>query len=160
LIGAVGGSAGNLMYPEFVRDKGWRGPEYMKLLRIDLLTGVVAVIVVDLSIWIVAAEHVHGKGLVISGITDVAQMMDSALSSLGPSLLWIGLFFVAFSSFPAYAEGYTKILFRGIYESRPQRKATYGDVATRDPLFKWLQIGVMVIFPLVFSWPGLPGLVV
>lgn len=159
LIGAVGGSAGNLMYPEFVRDKGWRGPGFLKLQRIDLLAGVLAVIVVNLAIWVVGAEMVRSHGLTINNINDLANMMRLAIGPIGPTIFWIGLFFVAFSSFPAYATGYTKILFQGIYESRPSRRAKYREM-NQDPLFNWLQIGVMVIPALAFAAPGLPDVLV
>ena len=159
LIGAVGGSAGNLMYPEFVRDKGWRGPAFLNLLRFDLLVGVLAVIVVNLAIWVVGAEVVRSNGLTVADIDDLAHMMQLAVGPAGPWIFWLGLFFVAFSSFPAYATGYTQILFRGLYESLPARRARYGDGA-RDPLFNWLQIGVMVVLPLAFAAPGLPDVLV
>ncbi|MQA09375.1 MAG: hypothetical protein GEU98_12650 [Pseudonocardiaceae bacterium] len=159
LIGAVGGSAGNLMYPEFVRDKGWRGPEFLKVQRFDLLAGVLAVIMVNLAVWVVGAEIIRANGLQIEGITDLAAMMQAAIGPIGPWIFWIGLFFVAFSSFPAYATGYTQILFRGLYQSLPARRQRYGE-GPRDPLFNWLQIGVMVVIPLAFALPGLPDVLV
>ncbi|MCI2417337.1 Nramp family divalent metal transporter [Saccharopolyspora sp. K220] len=159
IIGAVGGSAGNLMYPEFTREKGWHGPAFLPLQRVDLLAGVLAVIVVNLSVWVVGAEIVRPYGLQVDGIDDLAEMMRLAVGPAGPWIFWLGLFFVAFSSFPSYATGYTKILFSGLYESLPKRRERYRDGA-RDPLFNVLQIGVMVVLPLAFALPGLPDVLV
>jgi Mn2+/Fe2+ NRAMP family transporter len=159
LVGAVGGSAGNLMYPEFIHSKGWRGPAYLKLMRVDLMVGVLAVIVVNLAIWVVGAEIVRANGLTVEGIDDLALTMQLAVGSAGPWIFWIGLFFVAFSSFGAYATGYTQMLFRGLHESLPARRAKYGE-GSRDPLFNWLQVGVMVVLPLAFAAPGLPDVLV
>lgn len=159
IIGAVGGSAGNLMYPEFIREKGWNGPAFLRLQRVDLLVGVLAVIVVNLAVWIVGAEIARSRGMQVEGITDLAAVMQAAVGPVGPWIFWIGLFFVAFSSFPAYATGYTQILFRGLYESLPARRQRYGE-GSRDPLFNWLQIGVMVVIPLAFALPGLPDVLV
>jgi Mn2+/Fe2+ NRAMP family transporter len=159
LIGAVGGSAGNLMYPEFVRSKGWRGPAFLPLLRIDLLVGVLAVIVINLAIWVVGAEIVRSHGLTVEDINDLAHTMQLAVGPAGPWIFWIGLFFVAFSSFPAYATGYTQMLFRGLYESLPARRTRFGE-GEHDPLFNWIQVGVMVVLPLAFAVPGLPDVLV
>ena len=67
IIGAVGGSVANLMYPYFVVDKGWRGPKYRKLQVYDLLFGVSTLIVLNIAIWIVAAEIMRGRGATIEG---------------------------------------------------------------------------------------------
>lgn len=140
-------------------EQGWHGPAFLKLQRIDLLLGVLAVIVVNLAIWIVGAEVIRANGMSVSEIGDLATMMQIAVGSAGPWILWVGLFFVAFSSFPSYASGYTQILFRGLYESWPRRRDRYQDM-TRDPAFNWLQIGVMVVIPLAFALPGLPDVLV
>lgn len=102
-----------------------------------------------------AAQTVRANHLTIDGVTDLARMMQLAIGGLGPTLLWLGLFFVTFSSFPAYATGFTKILFAGLYESLPRRRERYGE-GDRDPLFNWLQVGVMVVVPLVFALPAFP----
>jgi Mn2+/Fe2+ NRAMP family transporter len=159
LIGAVGGSAGNVMYTEFIHSKGWRGPAFLKLMRVDLMAGVLAVIVVNLAIWVVGAEIVRSHGLTVESIDDLALTMQLAVGAAGPWIFWIGLFFVAFSSFGAYATGYTQMLFRGLYESLPARRARYGE-GVRDPLFNWIQVGVMVVPPLAFAAPGLPDVLV
>ncbi|WP_083845522.1 Nramp family divalent metal transporter [Pseudonocardia dioxanivorans] len=126
IIGAIGGSAGNLMYPEFIRDKGWHGPRFLRLQRIDLLAGVIAVIVVNLSVWIVAAEVMRPEGRQISSLEDLGVMMSLALGPIGPWLLWLGLAMASFCSLTSYARGYTKIFFSGLQSlSRSTRKGTH-----------------------------------
>ncbi|MQA85061.1 MAG: hypothetical protein GEV03_10670 [Streptosporangiales bacterium] len=159
LIGAVGGSAGNLTYPEFMADKGWRGPRFRRVQLVDLGVGIAAIIVVDLAVWIVGAEVARANDLTISAPEDLATMMRLALGQVGPTLMWVGLFFVTFSSFPAYARGYTKVLFSGLYETFGRRARRYG-TGESDPLFNWLQIGIMVLLPLVFALPAFPDVVV
>jgi Mn2+/Fe2+ NRAMP family transporter len=155
IIGVVGGSAGNLMYPEFIRNKGWSGPGFMRIAYLDLLLGVVAVIIVNLSIWIVGAQVLHARGGTVKTLPDLAAMMGTAIGAIGPWLLWVGLFFVAFCSFSAYASGYTQILFRGMHRSATVRAAQYPEPKA-DPLFKRVQIGVMVLVPVVFALPVFP----
>lgn len=184
VIGAVGGSAGNLIYPYLMRDKGWRGPRYRKLQTYDLITGVASLVLINLSIWVVAAETLPGREEAIADADDLAAMMEQAVGAIGPTLLWIAVFFIAFDNIPAYSYGFTRILVEAVHETFPARGARYahaagagshgdspvvhspeGDVSkeelaksetsTRDPLFRYVQIGLLIILPLVFSLPGL-----
>lgn len=168
LIGAVGGSAANLLYPEFMQDKGWRRPAFRKLQRIDLLTGIVGIIVIDLAVWAVGAETMRGQAGQISDPTDLATMMRTAIGSFGPIVLWVGLFFVTFTSFPAYAAGFTRILLNGLHEAFPphrDRDTSEDQIpGYRERFPKWVlvvfQVLIMTVIPLAFAWPGLPNLVV
>ncbi|CAN7697606.1 Nramp family divalent metal transporter [Mycolicibacterium frederiksbergense] len=158
IIGAVGGSAGNLMYPEFIRDKGWTGPEYLRMQRIDLLSGVIAVVVVNLSIWVVGAEVLRPAGIQIATLDDLSLMMSLALGPVGPWLLWLGLMMTAFCSFTSYARGYTKIFFSGIRHAFPSR--VKADVPIdRSRAFQVVQLGLMVCVPIFFALPVFPDVV-
>ena len=158
IIGAVGGSAGNLMYPEFVRDKGWKGPQFLRMQRVDLLSGVIAVIVVNLSIWVVGAEVLRPTGIEIATLNDLSQMMSLALGPIGPWLLWLGLTMTAFCSFTSYARGYTKIFFSGLHHAFPSRKHAH-IAADRTWEFRAVQLGLMVCVPILFALPAFPDVV-
>ncbi|MGH7238707.1 MAG: divalent metal cation transporter, partial [Candidatus Saccharimonadales bacterium] len=56
LIGAVGGSLANLLYPTFMKEKGYVRPEHRKVQRYDLIFGIVIIIVLDLAVWVMGAE--------------------------------------------------------------------------------------------------------
>lgn len=159
IVGAVGGSAGNLMYPEFIRDKGWHGPAFLRMQRVDLLSGVVAVIVVNLSIWVVGAEVLHPQGLQIASLDDMGHMMSLAIGPIGPWLLWLGLMMTAFCSFTSYARGYTKIFFSGLYCTVPAYNRTL-DRIDRTRAFRGVQLGLMVFAPVFFALPAFPDVVV
>lgn len=158
IIGVVGGSAGNLMYPEFIRDKGWRGPGFLRMQRLDLLSGVIAVVVVNLSIWIVAAEVLRPEGRQISSLEDFSVMMTLALGPVGPWLLWIGLAMAAFCSLTSYARGFTKIFFSGLRGSFPGLKQDRPHVEKTKP-FQIIQIGFMICVPALFALPVFPDVV-
>ena len=159
IIGAVGGSAANLLYPYFLRDKGWNRPEYRKLQIVDLLIGIVAMVIINLAIWITAAETVHGRNFTLNDENDLAQMMQLAIGAPGPILLWLGLFFVTFNSFPAYSYGFTKILLDGVRHTFPRVSDPDADLET-IPTFRWLQVGILLFLPLLFSLPMAPNFVV
>lgn len=157
LIGAVGGSAANLLYPYFMAEKGWKGPGFRKMQRYDLLTGIASIIVINLSVWIVAAEAFGGSQRSIGAPEDLADMMEIAVGSFGPTILWVGLFFVAFSSVPAYAMSFTRLMVDGFHKSFPSRAERY--TLKTDPISRRMMVIVLVV-PLIFSLPFAPNVVV
>jgi len=161
IIGAVGGSAANLLYPYFMEDKGWTTPIYRKIQIFDLLVGILAMVFINLAVWIVAAESLGGgAGIAIQEAEDLAVMMGRGIGAIGPLLLWIGLFFVTFTSFPAYSFGFTKVLLDGV-----QRSFSGGLESDEIPdpenhrYFKFIQIGLLLILPLIFSLPVAPNFI-
>jgi Mn2+/Fe2+ NRAMP family transporter len=159
IIGAVGGSAANLLYPYFMQDKGWDRPAYRKLQIIDLLAGIFAMIVINLAIWIVAAEVLAGGGgIAIEQPEDLATMMGRGVGLIGPLLLWIGLFFITFDTFPVFAFGFTKVLLDGLQRTFPRQVQTYEN-PENHPAFNWIQIGALLILPLIFSLPMAPSFI-
>src|SRR5829696_5556403 len=159
ILGAVGGSAANLLYPYFMQDKGWDRPAYRKLQIFDLLTGILAMIFINLAVWIVAAEVLAGGGgLAIEDPEDLATMMGRGVGLIGPFLLWIGLFFITFDTFPVFAFGFTKVLLDGLQRTFPRQVQTYEN-PENHPAFNWIQIGALLILPLIFSLPMAPSFI-
>ena len=160
IVGAVGGSAANLLYPYFAEDKGWTTPAYRRLQIFDLLVGILAMVVINLSVWIVAAETLGGSGIAIREAGDLALMMGRGIGALGPLLMWTGLFFVTFTTFPAYSFGFTKVLLDGVQRSFPGglESSEIPDPATHRA-FKAIQIGLLLILPLLFSLPAAPNFI-
>ena len=74
MVGAIAGSLGNLLYPYFMREKGWTTPDHRRVQRYDLILGIIVLIVLDLSIWVVGAEILHPRNI---------QVVD--LESLSPA---------------------------------------------------------------------------
>jgi Mn2+/Fe2+ NRAMP family transporter len=161
IIGAVGGSAANLLYPYFMEDKGWTTPVYRKIQIFDLLVGIIAMVFINLAVWIVAAESLGGgAGIAIQEAEDLAIMMGRGIGAIGPLLLWIGLFFVTFTSFPAYSFGFTKVLLDGVQRTFP---GGLESDEIPDPenhrYFKFIQIGLLLVLPLIFSLPVAPNFI-
>lgn len=161
IIGAVGGSAANLLYPYFMETKGWTTPAYRKIQVFDLLVGIIAMVFINLAVWIVAAESLgSGAGVAIQEAEDLAIMMGRGIGAIGPLLLWIGLFFVTFTSFPAYSFGFTKVLLDGVQRSFP---GGLESDEIPDPenhrYFKFIQIGILLVLPLIFSLPMAPNFI-
>jgi Mn2+/Fe2+ NRAMP family transporter len=128
IIGAVGGSVANLMYPYFVSDKGWRGPKYRKLQVYDLLFGVCTLICLNLAIWIVAAQLMRGHGNTITGPEDLANMMKLAIGPAGPPLLWIAVFFCVFDNIGTQVYSFARIAVEAVHKTFPARAERYGSL--------------------------------
>ena len=171
LIGAVGGSAANLLYPYFMRDRGWTGPEHRRIQTRDLLTGVGILFALALAVWIVAAETMFGSSAGIATPEDLANMMQLAVGPAGPYILWIALFFVAFDNIPAQADVFSRVFVESLHKSSPRRlevarrrarnaDLTATDAYKHDPLFRVLQLGVLTVLPILFSFPWAPNVVV
>lgn len=170
LIGAVGGSAANLLYPYLIHEKGWRGPEHRKLQRIDLLFGTSVMFGLVLAVWVVAAETLHGTDAEITSESGLAFMMEQAIGPAGPPIMWCAIFFTVFNNIVTQPRVFVRMLIEAVYMSRPEREerirlrhqdtvTSPKETFTRDPLFWGILIPAMAL-PLVFSLPGMPGMVV
>ena len=185
IIGAVGGSVANLMYPYFVADKGWRGPKYRRLQVYDLLFGVCTLIVLNIAIWVVAAELMRGRGATIDGPEDLANMMELAIGPAGPTLLWIAIFFAVFDNISTQLYTFPRIAVEAVHKTFPKRADRYGSLVhaddpdaraqaadpavkpqrhlrlgalMHDPMFRWIQ-AVLLIPPIFFALPSGPDLI-
>ena len=69
LIGVVGGSIANLLYPYFMQQKGSRGAQYRRLQHYDLAFGTLVLIVLNLSVWIIGAEVLNPRGITVTNRT-------------------------------------------------------------------------------------------
>jgi Mn2+/Fe2+ NRAMP family transporter len=168
LIGAVGGSAANLLYPYLMHEKGWRGVEFRRLQKYDLITGTTVMFGLVLAVWVVAAETLHGTGATVDSEQGLVLMMERAVGPAGPTLMWLAIFFVVFDNIVTQPRVFVQMLTESVYKSRPERlrrlQAASPATATEqlhhtDPLFKWLLLFIMLT-PLVFSFPFAPDLIV
>ncbi|MEV4644591.1 Nramp family divalent metal transporter [Saccharopolyspora sp. NPDC049357] len=170
LIGAVGGSAANLLYPYLMHEKGWHGPRFLKLQRLDLRFGSLVMFALILAVWVVAAETLHGTGDNVSSADGLASMMEKAIGPAGPPIMWLAIFFTVFNNIVTQPRVFVRMFVESLHKSRPERLArlrAHRDMAgvadkeafTFDPLF-WIILTVIMVVPIVFSLPGMPGMVI
>ncbi|PWV84966.1 Mn2+/Fe2+ NRAMP family transporter [Prauserella marina] len=161
LIGGVGGSTTNLMYNYFLQDKGWLTPRHRKIQLVDLGVGMLVILVINLAIWVTAAET-SVAGSALDDVNALAMLLGSTIGPIGQVLFWLGLFFITFTTFPAYSYGQTKLLMDGVANTFRARGAE-SEVASEDfekkPAFRWLQGVFLLVLPLTFSLPVMPSFV-
>jgi Mn2+/Fe2+ NRAMP family transporter len=77
MLGAVGGGLANLMYPYFIREKGWNKPHHRRLQKYDLIFGIVVLIILDLSVWTLGAEILHPRGIHVTDLNGCEYRLKS-----------------------------------------------------------------------------------
>jgi Mn2+/Fe2+ NRAMP family transporter len=158
LIGAVGGSLANLLYPTFIAERGWRGPRFRKVVRYDLLFGIIVIIILDLSIWILGAQVLHPQGLHVENFNDLAALLGAYIGRIGEIIIYLGVLGATFSSVIGYIFGFPLMALNCLHLAMPSRKEKYQDDPKKDPLLK---VGMFIVgvLPLAWALPGMPGFV-
>lgn len=156
MIGAVGGSLMNLVYPYFIEAKGWRGPEYRRLQFYDFLLAVTALIILNLSVWILGAELLYPDKQ-IETLDDLPNLLEATLGEKGRTLFYLGIFAAVYTSVLGHAVGLACL---GSHAWLRWCAGT-GPI-NRDfrehPLYRVIVIWSLVT-PLVWTIPGMPGFV-
>ena len=98
MVGAVGGSLLNLVYPYFLEQKGWNSPKYRRVQTYDFILAIVALIVFNLAVWTLGAELVHGSGQSIKNLDDLTNLLGIVLGETGKNLFYLGMFGAVFTS--------------------------------------------------------------
>jgi len=91
LLGALGGSLVNFVYPYFLAEKGWRDPKDRGAQQRDLSVAVGAMLLINLCAWILGATFAK-KGLAPSlRFEEWLLFLESHLSPIGYVLLQVGV---------------------------------------------------------------------
>jgi hypothetical protein len=157
MIGAVGGSLMNLVYPYFIEAKGWRGPQYRRVQLYDFLLAVVVMIVLDLAVWTLGAELLHSKGLKILEMNDLTKLLSVVLGENGARLFYLGIFAAVFTSLVGHALG---LACMGSHAwLRWQRREVISASEFRMHRSYRLIVVWCLVSPLIWTAPNMPGFV-
>jgi Mn2+/Fe2+ NRAMP family transporter len=158
MIGAVGGSLMNLAYPYFIEQKGWRGPAYRKLQMYDFLLAVVVMIILDLSIWVIGAELIHGRGRQIHDLDGLTTLLTEVLGEGGRILFHLGVFAAVFTSILGHAVGLAAIGSHGYHRWKQGPEAPRPTDLNQSRVYRFLVLWVL-LSPLPWTLPGMPDFV-
>ena len=156
MIGAVGGSLMNLVYPYFLDAKGWRAPEYRRVQLYDLLLGIAAMLVLNLAVWVLGAELLFPDRK-IEHLDDLPNLLSTVLGEPGRLLFYAGLFAAIYTSIIGHATGLGSLGTHAWLRWRGGALPAGGDFRSH-PCYRWIAISC-VIPPLVWTLPGMPGFV-
>ena len=156
MVGAVAGSLMNLVYPYFLDAKGWRGPQYRRVQMYDFTIGIVAMLVLNLAVWVLGAELLYPDRH-IENLEDLPNLLSGLLGEPGRVLFYAGIFAAVYTSIVGHAAGLGRL---GTH-AWLRWHAGAGPVSSelRDhPCFRWIAVSCLVT-PLVWTLPGMPGFV-
>ena len=159
LIGAVGGSISNLLYPYFIQQKGWNNSKYRKTQLYDLAFGTIILIVINLSIWTIGAELLFPNNISINNLDDLALLLTISIGKLGEPLFFIGVFAALYSSVIGNAVGFGYLITDSINVIK------INDTVKSKPLnisnSKVYRIVVLwcLFSPLIWSIPNMPSFI-
>lgn len=156
MVGAVGGSLMNLVYPYFLEAKGWVGPQYLKVQRYDLLLGVIAMILLNLAVWTLGAELLY-PDKTIKTLDDLPQLLSGTLGEGGRWLFYAGIFAAIYTSIIGHAAGLGALGSHAWLRSRAATRTGPVDYR-RHPMYRIIVV-VCLLTPMVWTLPGMPDFV-
>jgi Mn2+/Fe2+ NRAMP family transporter len=159
VIGGVGGTFTLASYGYWVREHGWRRPEWIPTMRIDVVTGYVLTGVFMVSMMIVGAQLLYGTGTSIEGNEGLVTLANPLEERFGPFVRWlflIGFWAVATGAMLGSWNGgahlfadYVRIA-RGVSDEEAA-----GEISEKSPWFRaflvWITFPPMVL--LIFGRP-------
>jgi len=156
MIGAVGGSFMNLVYPYFLEEKGWKGPQYRKVQVYDLLLGVVVMIILNIAVWVLGAELLFPDKQ-ISTLDDLPNLLSTVLGPGGRLLFYVGVFSAVFTSVVGHAVGLAAVGSHALLWWKTGKRPTpeeYRASPAHNRIIWWC-----LVSPLIWTIPGMPDFV-
>ncbi len=157
MIGAVGGSLMNLVYPYFLEGKGWSGPQFRRVQMYDFLLAMIVMIILNLAVWTLGAELLHPEGLTIEDLDDFPRLLSQVIGEGGRVLFYMGIFAAVYSSLVGHALGLGYLGSHGYLRWRSGVGAPSGDFRNHNG-YRWIAVWCLVS-PLLWTAPGMPGFV-
>jgi len=156
MIGAVGGSLMNLAYPYFLDAKGWRGPQYRRVQLYDFVLGVTAMLILNLSVWVLGAELLYPDRR-IEHLEDLPNLLSAVIGEPGRLLFYAGIFSAIYTSIIGHAAGLGRLgthAWLRWHAGTGPIPADYRDHAC----YRWIALWCL-ISPMIWTLPGMPGFV-
>ncbi|MEZ6034191.1 MAG: Nramp family divalent metal transporter [Planctomycetaceae bacterium] len=158
MIGAVGGSLMNLVYPYFIEAKGWRGPKFRSLQFYDFLLAMIVMIILNLAIWTLGAELLHPKHATIREMDDLPRLLSEVLGRGGHALFYCGVLAAVFTSLVGHAIGLALLGSHAWLRWHAGSSKLAPDGHRQHPLYHVIVVWCL-ISPLIWTVPGMPGFV-
>lgn len=150
MVGAVAGGLANLMYPYFLREKGWLTPQHRRVQQYDLIFGIVVLILLDLAVWVVGAEVLYPRGIRVVDIDSLAALLGQALGHMGTTLFYVAILAALFSNIVGATSAYAYLGADAYSYWRTGQGSVAGTAGTASRPYRAIVIWVLVA-PLV--WP-------
>ncbi|WP_212908385.1 Nramp family divalent metal transporter [Streptomyces sp. TS71-3] len=168
LIGGVGGTITMAAYGYWVNAKGWTGPVWMKVMRLDnrvayLTTGVFVV-----AMLIVGAELLHSSGIALAsgdkGLVDLSGILEDRFGVFTAKLFLVGFCATSFSALVGVWHGVSLLFADFVERLRSRRESRAEEIAAgaRERTLPFRAYLLWLTFPpIALLWLNQPfGLVI
>ncbi|NJQ00530.1 Nramp family divalent metal transporter [Streptomyces sp. PLAI1-29] len=137
LIGGVGGTITMAAYGYWVNAKGWTGPGWMKVMRLDNRVAYITTGIFVVAMLIVGAELLHSAQIALNqgdrGLLDLGDVLAARFGAFTAKLFLIGFFAASFSSLIGVWHG-VSLLFtdfvRHVRRTRADERGAVAELAT------------------------------
>jgi Mn2+/Fe2+ NRAMP family transporter len=170
VVGGVGGTLTLLSYNYWMREKGWRGREWLAAVRFDLATGYVLTGVFGVALILLAGAVLHPKGIRIEGskgVLEMAVILADRFGTAGEKTFLIGFWAAVATSMLGVWQGvpylfadWVTMLKKGGGAAAPGAATGSGPeappaITTRDPLYRGA-LGFLTLPPMALLAFGKP----
>ena len=159
IVGGLGGTLALASYGYWVRDKGWRSPTWIPVMRLDAGLGYLVTAIFGISVIVIGAEFLFDSGRSIGGEEGLVALADPLGERFGGLLRWIflaGVWAISFASVVGVWNGMS-YLFADIVRTlrRIPDEEAGPHISEKSPAFRAFL--VMLTFPtiplIVFGQP-------
>ncbi|MGW0602844.1 Nramp family divalent metal transporter [Streptomyces sp. NPDC002640] len=163
LIGGVGGTITLAAYGYWVNAKGWTGPGWMKVMRLDNRVAYITTGVFVVAMLIVGAELLHSSGVAIAsgdkGLIQLGDILEEEYGAATAKFFLIGFFATSFTSLIGVWHGVSLMFADFVARYRTKRAATGEEVAEGRRERSWAFRGYLLWLtfpPIVLLFQGQP----
>lgn len=152
LIGGVGGTITMAAYGYWLRAKGWRGPEWIPVMRLDNRVAYSMTGLFVIAMLIVGAELLHAGGVALAqgdrGLLDLGEVLEARFGPGIAVLFLVGFWATSFSSLIGVWNG-VSLMFGDFWAHMQGRSEDDGIARGGGPAFKayalWLTFPPMAL---------------
>lgn len=152
LIGGVGGTITLAAYGYWIGQKGWRGPAWMTVMRLDNRVGYAVTGVFVIAMLIVGAELLHASNIALAGgergLLDLDGVLRERFGDVVGVLFLIGFFAASFSSLIGVWQG-VSLMFADFWAHLRGRSADPAATGEASPAYRgyllWLTFPPMAL---------------
>ena len=158
MIGAVGGSLMNLVYPYFLDAKGWRGPQYRRVQLYDFIARRSS------RCWCSTSRSGCSAPscCIRTGRSSTSRICPNLLSNVlgesGRILFYAGIFAAVYTSIIGHAAGLGSTGHPRLAALDAPEPVPIAADFRHHPCYRWIAISCLVP-PLIWTLPGMPGFV-
>ena len=148
LIGGVGGTITMAAYGYWLNAKGWNGPSWIKVMRLDNQVGYIVTGVFVIAMLIVGAELLYTAGIALQGgdrgLLDLSAVLNERFNPFVATMFLVGFWATSFSSLLGVWNGVSLMFSDFITHVRGKSKK---DMATTQKSWSFRAFALWLTFP-------------